>query len=906
MQSYAPLYLKIFFRMLKKTLLIIGLLLMLLIAAAVAIPFLFKDRIVERVRNEANKQLNATLYFDNDISLGIFRSFPNLSLGLKEVTLTTRESFAGDTLLYVPQMNLTLDIMTVIRGEDVAVKQFSLNKPRIFLHVLKDGTANWDVVVADTTAPLTEPDAKEGDDMRIALEHYKINKGYLVYLDESLPMKLTMHEVDHEGSGDLTQDILDFRTRTTSPGVTVNYGGIDYLSGADAELDAVINMDIEAFKFAFKDNELRLNQLYLNFDGWLAMPEDDIDMDLTFKAKETSFKNLLSMIPAIYQKDFEQLEASGQMAFNGHAKGIYNDNSIPAFHIDLNVKDGMFKYPDLPNEVRNVQLVSHMHNPGGKIEQTVVNVELLHLEMANQPFDARIKIEEAMGDPLIDADIKGKLVLDELQNIMKLDEGTEVGGLVDVDLALNGRMSSLENEQYEKFNAKGAVLLTDVKYFDTEMPEVVQVNTATLNFTPQKVLLQNMDVRMGESDLKVEGSFNNLLSYMMKDSAVLDGALNISSNYLNLNPWMQTTTTEDAQTGDTASIEAIELPGNINFAMSANMKKVIYDNLELNNVSGMMQLNDKVLNLLDLTMNTLGGTFTASGSYNTQNPRQPKTEMDLKISTFDIASTFQKFVTVQQFVPIAQQLNGEYSANLRLETALSNEMMPQWETFYSKGKLNIQKAVLENFPVLQKLAEQLKMPEFRQLVVTGIRPSYVIENGRFFLDTVNFTHQNSAFKVWGSNGIDKSLDYMMRIMVPAQEMKSLLQTQLKDVLRQDVDLPVGEKLPVMVKIGGSFDNPTVSLDLKETQEALVKGFRDKVTETLKQKVDEKKDEVKEKITEEADKQKEELERQKAEAERKAREEMERQKEEADRKAKEEIERKKKEAEKKLKDVFGPK
>ena len=61
------------------------------------------------------------------------------------------------------------------------------------------------------------------------------------------------------------------------------------------------------------------------------MPEEDIDMDITFKTTKTDFKTLLSLIPAIYMKDFEDVKTSGKLALNGFAKGTYNDSILPAF-----------------------------------------------------------------------------------------------------------------------------------------------------------------------------------------------------------------------------------------------------------------------------------------------------------------------------------------------------------------------------------------------------------------------------------------------------------------------------------------------------------------------------------------------------------------------------------------------
>ena len=57
----------------------------------------------------------------------------------------------------------------------------------------------------------------------------------------------------------------------------------------------------------------------------VAMPEDDIETDLTFKSEQSAFKSLLSMIPAFYMNDFKDLKTNGKFSLEGTAKGTYSD-----------------------------------------------------------------------------------------------------------------------------------------------------------------------------------------------------------------------------------------------------------------------------------------------------------------------------------------------------------------------------------------------------------------------------------------------------------------------------------------------------------------------------------------------------------------------------------------------------
>src|SRR5690606_28048727 len=107
--------------MLKKILIGFAIFFVLLIGALAAFPFLFKDKIIAAVKTEINKNVNAKVDF-GDFSLSIFRDFPNLSFAINNVSVINLKPFEGDTLAYIGNFNISLDIMTVINAETYDVK----------------------------------------------------------------------------------------------------------------------------------------------------------------------------------------------------------------------------------------------------------------------------------------------------------------------------------------------------------------------------------------------------------------------------------------------------------------------------------------------------------------------------------------------------------------------------------------------------------------------------------------------------------------------------------------------------------------------------------------------------------------------------------------------------------------
>ncbi len=116
----------------KKAFKIVGISLVVLIAAAVAIPYFFKDKIIAKVKEAVNKELNATVDFKS-VDISVLRHFPKVSVELENLSVVGKgEPFDGVTLLSTEGLDLALDFWSVWNGGNpYTIHSFYLNKPYI-------------------------------------------------------------------------------------------------------------------------------------------------------------------------------------------------------------------------------------------------------------------------------------------------------------------------------------------------------------------------------------------------------------------------------------------------------------------------------------------------------------------------------------------------------------------------------------------------------------------------------------------------------------------------------------------------------------------------------------------------------------------------------------------------------
>ncbi|HON52350.1 MAG TPA: AsmA family protein, partial [Bacteroidales bacterium] len=361
----------------KKALKIIGIVLVVLLLALVIAPYAFRGKLMELTKQEINKSLTAKVDFKG-FGVSILKNFPDLTVTIKQLEIVGTEQFSNDTLIAVEKLLATVDIKSVISGDSIGVKQIEIIKPRIHALIAADSSANYDIVKSSDTDTVSEVDTSTTK-FSMQLDKISIIDAFIYYGDIPGNMSATLDGMNMELQGNFTETTTLIKTVISVAKLSYTMDGIPYLKNVNCTLNANIDADFEAFKFTLKDNTMSLNDLDLEYNGWLAMPGDDIEMDFTCKTLKTDFKNILSLVPGVYMEGFENIKTSGKLALEASLKGVYSEKpeTYPSFNIGLLVENGMFQYPDLPKSVDNINIDLRVSNPSNNLDSTVV--DLIHL-----------------------------------------------------------------------------------------------------------------------------------------------------------------------------------------------------------------------------------------------------------------------------------------------------------------------------------------------------------------------------------------------------------------------------------------------------------------------------------------------------------------------------------------------
>jgi hypothetical protein len=827
-----------------------GITFLLLLILIIIAPFIFKDKLIEIVKEEANKSVNATVNF-GEFDLTLFSSFPDFRFKIQNVSVINVEPFKGDTLAFIKELSFDLNIKSVIAGDKYQINSLVIDQPIINGIVMVDGKANWDIAKASTDTISAEPVDTSATKFAMKLKSLEIKHANITYNDMQGNMSASLKDLNYTLSGDFTQDNFLLSNLLEIAETSFEMGGVGYLTKAKTRFKADLDMDMPNMKFTFKENELDLNDLGLSFDGFVSMPKDDIAMDLKFAAKQTEFKSILSLIPSVYTKDFATVKTEGSLKLNGKAAGTMHtsadgkSDTYPSFEVNLGIANAMFKYPSLPKSVNNINIDVHVENKKDFLDATVVDVNKFHLEMAGNPIDMWAHVKTPISDPDLSAAIKGIINLTSVKDFIPLEKGDEMSGVVKADISAAGRMSSIDKKEYDKFKMAGSLEIDKMNYKTTTLPYEVMLNMMKLNFTNQFVELAAFDALMGKSDVKANGKIDNFMQYIFKDSLIV-GHFNVQSNLMDLNQLMastEPTTAAQPAAADTVPMTVVEVPGNIDFILNANITKLLYDNLVIDNMNGNIEIKKRKVDMTNLNLGLLGGKVLMNGFYETTNPKKPTVDLSFKVDNFDIQKTFAAFNTVQKLAPIGQYAKGMFTATLEnFKADLDQTMSPILSTLHGNGVFKTSSVTVGGFPAFVKLGEALKIEQLKNLNIQNVVAEYEFKDGRVNLrNPVKVKIDKIDAEITGSTGFDQTIDYNWKMNVPTEMFGAQANTMVAGLLGQassaigtTVSMP--KTVKVNVGFGGTVMKPTVKTGTKAGEAGA--SIKDQAVTAVKDKANE--------------------------------------------------------------------
>jgi len=824
---------------------------------------IFKDQLIDLAKTELNRMFLAKIDF-KDLQLSFIKKFPNAYIALEGLEVTGVGDFKDQPLAAFDIFSVTVNLVSVIKMDNIEVRSILLDRARLNGHILEDGRANWEIFKPSekseageipqkesapaeymTEAPSDPPDSKDPFKFKVGLSKFEIRDLQASFLDEKNKMKAEFEALNLILRGDMKKENVDLKLNLNIDGIDFWLNGVRLANKVKVGFVSEVAADLKNLFFTLKDNKFNLNEIVLKIDGSAGIKGSDISVDASFATDRTDFKSLLSLVPAIYMNEFKNLHTTGSLDLSGNIKGTFGKDTLPSADVNLSVNNAMFKYPALPASVEKINIAVRAHYDGEVFDRTTADIDRFSFEIAGNPFAMELHAKTPESDLQIAAKFAGKIDIDSITDIIPLDD-IVLNGLLDCNIVLAGRLSTIEKEQYEDFQLDGHLGLSKFKFESPAFPLGADISSINLNFSPRRVELVNLDATVGTTDVAVNGSLENFIPFIFKNDTIR-GTLAVKSNNINLNEFMSGSKDEPekkppAEKDEASALSVIEVPKNVDFRLTVDLKKILFDKLFITNAAGAVTVKDGKLNMQNLGMNLLEGSMVINGEYNTQNIKIPFIDFGLNVNRIDITSALSSFSLLEKFLPEPDNYSGKVSAELTLHSTLDEKMSPVLNSINSKGRLRTHNLGIKSSEIFAAVARFSRNDDFRTPAINDLNIGFEIKDGRFYLQNpIVINIKQTRLEITGDQGLDSSLNYKVAVVLPVS------------VIRQGADVLSGipfvsniKEIKIAGFIRGTAKNPEISLGTADMAGSVVDTLKDTVVQKL--------DEVKTQVSEEVNKQ----------------------------------------------------
>lgn len=826
----------------KRKIIIIPAIIVLVIGLLAALPFLYKDKLLAKVKTTINSQINAKVDF-SDFKLSVFTSFPKVEMKLQNLNIIGINEFSEDTILSATSISTDISLKELISNKGLELKTLIVENPRINLSVSKSGASNWDIVKAPESSK-TEIENRSGsadDAFRLKLSDVRVINLNLVYDNRQTPMKVWLKNTNMSSSGDVSGTVTNFDLKAESDEFIFEYDSVKYISKTKLKAETLLKADYEKMNFSFDKSKLWVNSLPLEINGTFAMPSDSMFFDLAFRSEKSDFATILALIPADYQKYIEKADIKGSAEFKGSVKGLFYKEIYPAIDVLLSVANASFKYPDLPESVQDIQVLAQITKPVGDLNLLKVNVEKAHASIRNNPLDLRLALSDLMTDPTIDASFSGIIDFASLKNAIPVDS-LDITGVMKAQLQLAGRMSSIEKKEYEKFQSNGEASLRNFRIESNRLNRAVEISQGQLKANTKQIAVEQFDGKVGQSDFSLRGNVSNYLAYVFKNE-VLKGEFSLKSTFMNFSELsnIQKQAKKEAasaienksvQVASADSVVAFQVPEKLDLSFQSTIQRAVYDKIPITNINGLVKVSGPRLDLSSLTMDILQGKLTINGSYTSNKTNNPLFDFKMNMENLDLPSVFQSFSTFRRYMPIAGKSQGKISTQFGLSGVMNEKMNLVPSSLNGMGVLSTQNLMIVDSPIFDQIRGIIKKEKLKNVKIDDFTAKFQFENGRLMLNPFKTIIADQQATIYGNLSATREINLNMDFLVNRNDLGTDINKGI-DILPGSQNIKMVE---ASVILSGPITKPVVSLDLSKARKQIEQEVKKASTEEIKESV----------------------------------------------------------------------
>jgi hypothetical protein len=798
---------------LRKIFLYSGAVITVVVLGAMASAYLFRDKIINRFVEEANKHL-ATPVKIGKMDVSMLADFPEISIEFSDVYVEDShpETFP---LFTAKKVSFSLNAYDAW-NEKYSIKGLKIRNSETNIRINAKGKPNY-VITKDSVG-------SGGASISFDIQDIQLRNQHVIYADE-------FNNQNHEFSSEaLTASIIatDDKYNISAVGdVTSTQVGIgDLLFFHNKEFAVKVEMvyDDNVKLITFKPSSIKQGKEKFELKGTYAFA-DKPKLDLKIDGQETSLQTIFSLLPESLIKSVEQYESEGDLYFGLTLKGGL---ARPSIIIEFGSKNATILHPETKFRISKANLTGKFTSLG-LTDFSTASLQLKNVsgQLNNRSFAGNFELRN-FNHPIVDFKFKGELEAASLKPFFDQAYLNDATGVLIADVSLVGELEKLKNRKTaQQVKIEGAVEMKDVS-LSTRIQKIDLKNlTGNLQFTNNDLAMSDVRGKLGRSDFLLNGFFKNIVSYLLFENQPIGIETDLRSQFLDLDELLQLAFGEEASSGYEFSLSP-----NLYLNFDCKVGRLKYLKFKASDLSGDLLVKSKVARTNNIKLKTMGGSLSLEGILDARKDKRISLTASSKLNSIHLDSIFYVFGNFRQNWLRADHLKGQTTASVQLSTDFTPNLKIIPKSLVADMDVSVKKGELNNFEPLQQLKKYLDDDGLKNLRFADLKNEIHVENDTILIPQMEVRSNVTTIQITGIHTFDQKIDY--RIVAPLLNKKKINIEEAGEAVEKDL----GGRLKVYFKITGTTDNYKVAYDTD--------ALKRKISGDLKKEVAELKDAFKDK------------------------------------------------------------
>lgn len=784
--------------------------------------YYFKNEIIGMVLKEVNVHLKAKVKVEK-VDIAFWSSFPNLSVNFNKVFIqdTYDNATEKDTLFYSERVRLRFNPLDIWR-ENYKLKQIDISPGTLQLKVNSQGKTNYDIFKerVDTTETEFEFD----------LQKVKISNLRFSYTNKKINNRYATDFIATELTGKFTDKEFTLHAKSKQTVREARNGKINFVANKSADLDISIEVNQEKGILKIPLTTITIANLPFQFSGYL----DPNRLKFTIEAKK------LSLVDVVNNTSIEEVEYIKKYSGSGNANFLLvieddrKDDNALALDCKFGITNGKLTEPTQNIQINELSLDGLFTN---EKDNESLSLSAIRFVSKTGLFQGNLKISQ-FNAPKFEGNANGTINLDVVHSLFHIPKIDKIGGelIVNTDFIVKNIPNKEGSSNYDIIKCEGGIelindyvqMLDDKRYFHSINGKIFLKNN--------DVGVENLSVKLSNSDLNLNGMFTNLIGFF-KDDEKLQAVMSVQSNSIHLED-LGTIERQELIQDDTPRTFMLvqQIVGSLNLAIG----KLSYDNHDFEQIYGSLSLNEHQLRFDDIKFKTSGANVTGSILINEKSEGYFSTTSTLSSSNIQLNQLMKDWNNFNQNVVTSEHISGQAAASLYLEAPFDIRTGINMKNVKADVQLKVENGRLKGVGAFKDIVKSMNSPSAKLILGTKNIKSFgdrlsdlkfetlenqlTIQNG--VITIPEMTINSSALKIAakGTHTFDNKIDYHFSFRL----------RDLKDQKTEEFGDVIDDKTGMLVylRMYGSINKPQFSWD-KESKAEDRKEYNETEKQSLK-------------------------------------------------------------------------